>query len=117
MKAHVVEDGVVTNTVIVDSLSDLPNLVEATSGGIGWTYDGSSFTDPNALTQSELDEIKSASNRSKRNDLLAASDWTQANDSPLSNDKKIEWATYRTALRDLPSSSDWPDVTFPTEPS
>ena len=55
--------------------------------------------------------------REKRNDLLAASDWTQANDSPLSNDKKIEWATYRTALRDLPSSSDWPDVTFPEEPS
>ena len=57
------------------------------------------------------------SNRQKRNDLLAASDWTQANDSPLSNDKKIEWATYRTALRDLPSSSDWPNVTFPEEPS
>ena len=117
MKAHVVEDGVVTNTVIVDSLSDLPNLVEATSGGIGWTYDGSSFTDPNALTQSELDEIKSASNRSKRNNLLAASDWTQANDSPLSNDKKTEWASYRTALRNLPASSDWPNVTFPEEPS
>lgn len=55
--------------------------------------------------------------RQQRNALLAASDWTQANDSPLSNDKKIEWATYRTALRDLPSSSDWPDVTFPEEPS
>jgi len=117
MKAHVVEDGVVTNTVIVDSLSDLPNLVEATSGSIGWTYDGSSFTDPNALTQSELDEIKSASNRSKRNSLLAQSDWTQANDSPLAAEKKVEWASYRTALRNLPSSSDWPNVTFPTEPS
>ena len=56
-------------------------------------------------------------NRQKRNDLLAACDWTQANDSPLSNDKKIEWATYRTALRDLPSNKSWPDVTFPTEPS
>ena len=55
--------------------------------------------------------------RQQRNALLAASDWTQANDSPLANDKKIEWATYRTALRDLPSSSDWPDVTFPEEPS
>lgn len=55
--------------------------------------------------------------RSKRNALLAASDWTQANDSPLANDKKVEWASYRTALRNLPSSSDWPDVTFPTEPS
>jgi len=117
MKAHVVEDGVVTNTVIVDSLSDLPNLVEATSGSIGWTYDGSSFTDPNALTQTQLDEIKSASNRSKRNSLLAQSDWTQANDSPLAAEKKVEWASYRTALRNLPASSDWPDVTFPTEPS
>ena len=55
--------------------------------------------------------------RSERNGLLAASDWTQANDSPLANDKKVEWASYRTALRNLPSSSDWPDVTFPTEPS
>ncbi len=117
MRAHVVEDGVVTNTIIVNSLSDFPNLVEATSGGIGWTYDGSSFTDPNALTQTQLDEIKSASNRSKRNSLLTQSDWTQANDSPLAAEKKVEWATYRTALRDLPSSSDWPDVTFPTEPS
>lgn len=65
----------------------------------------------------EFPTRKAAYVREKRNDLLAASDWTQANDSPLSNDKKIEWATYRTALRDLPSSSDWPDVTFPEEPS
>jgi len=55
--------------------------------------------------------------REQRNALLAACDWTQANDSPLSAEKKVEWATYRTALRNLPSSSDWPDVTFPTEPS
>ncbi len=65
----------------------------------------------------EFPTRKAAYVREKRNDLLAASDWTQANDSPLANDKKIEWATYRTALRDLPSSSDWPDVTFPEEPS
>ena len=42
---------------------------------------------------------------------------TKANDSPLAAEKKVEWASYRTALRNLPSSSDWPDVTFPTEPS
>lgn len=55
--------------------------------------------------------------REQRNALLAASDWTQANDSPLAAEKKVEWASYRTSLRNLPSSSDWPDVTFPTEPS
>jgi hypothetical protein len=58
-----------------------------------------------------------ATHRDTRNALLAASDWTQANDSPLAAEKKVEWASYRTALRNLPSSSDWPDVTFPTEPS
>ncbi len=61
--------------------------------------------------------IEKSRKRQRRNGLLAASDWTQANDSPLANDKKVEWASYRTALRNLPSSSDWPDVTFPTEPS
>ncbi len=61
--------------------------------------------------------LKTSLNRQERNALLAASDWTQANDSPLAAEKKVEWATYRTALRDLPSNKSWPDVTFPTEPS
>lgn len=38
----------------------------------------------------------------KRNRRLEASDWTQMADSPLSDTKKAEWATYRQALRDLP---------------
>ena len=58
-----------------------------------------------------------AEHRETRNELLAASDWTQANDSPLTDEAKTSWATYRQALRDLPSSSDWPNVTFPEEPS
>jgi len=68
-------------------------------------------------TQEEQDAMTASNNRMKRNELLASSDWTQANDSPLAAEKKVEWATYRTALRNLPSSSDWPDVTFPTGPS
>ena len=63
-----------------------------------------------------VEDLK-VSNREKRNALLAASDWTQANDSPLSAEKKVEWASYRTALRNLPTSEGWPNVTFPTEPS
>ena len=58
-----------------------------------------------------------ATHRATRNELLASSDWTQMPDSPLTDEAKTSWATYRSALRDLPSSSDWPDVTFPTEPS
>ena len=59
--------------------------------------------------------------RNKRNELLKQSDWTQMSDSPLSDSKKTEWATYRQSLRDLPtvnaSASSYDDITFPSEPS
>lgn len=37
-----------------------------------------------------------------RNDALLLCDWTQLPDSPLSDEKKTEWANYRQAMRDLP---------------
>ena len=40
--------------------------------------------------------------RSKRNYLLFICDWTQLIDSPLTQQQKNDWATYRQALRDLP---------------
>lgn len=55
--------------------------------------------------------------RKVRNDILNGSDWTQAVDSPLSDDKKSEWATYRQALRDITSDPSFPEVTFPSPPS
>ena len=120
MKAHVIENGKVINTIEVDSLDFMPNLVEATEGGVGWLYDGTQFTDPNALTQAELNEIKSRSNRDIRDQLLQESDWTQFNDSPLEGDKKIAWATYRQELRDLTVHANWPNLNnedWPVAPS
>jgi hypothetical protein len=38
MKAHVIENGVVVNTIVVESLDFMPGLVLATHGSIGWTY-------------------------------------------------------------------------------
>ena len=59
--------------------------------------------------------------RIERNNLLSESDWTQMSDSPLSDSKKTEWATYRQSLRDLPttnsSASSYDDVIFPSKPS
>ena len=55
--------------------------------------------------------------RTYRNAQLAASDWTQGEDSPFASDKKALWKSYRTKLRELPNSakapiwfeaSDWP---------
>lgn len=44
-----------------------------------------------------------------RNSLLVDSDWTQLADTPLTEEKKAEWATYRQQLRDIPQNQD-PEV-------
>jgi hypothetical protein len=52
--------------------------------------------------------------RTKRNFLLAESDWTQSTDTQLSDEDKASWATYRQELRDLPANT--PDPADPTWP-
>ena len=55
--------------------------------------------------------------RNKRNKLLTDSDWTQASDSPLTDEVQASWATYRETLRNLPANTPDPDSpTWPTPP-
>lgn len=58
--------------------------------------------------------------RNQRLFMLQDCDWTIGADSPYSDSKKAEWATYRQALRDLPAeysdSDNIDDVVFPTQP-
>lgn len=52
--------------------------------------------------------------RTERNAKLAESDWTQVSDAQID---QAAWATYRQALRDIPSQVGFPnEVTWPTEP-
>lgn len=55
MKAHVIENEVVVNTIVVESLDFMPNLVLATEGSIGWTYSNGVFTPPPQPEQTQLD--------------------------------------------------------------
>ena len=48
-------------------------------------------------------------------DMLKNTDWTQLPDSPLDNDTKAKWATYRQAVRDI-DQSDPSSITWPTAP-
>ena len=55
--------------------------------------------------------------RTERNTLLTESDWTQYNDSPLTDEAKAEWTVHRQSLRDLPANTDDPaNPTWPTPP-
>jgi len=63
-----------------------------------------------AAYQAGLDAKTAEGHRTTRNKLLADSDWTQMNDSPLSNEDKSAWATYRQELRDMSDLASWPNI-------
>ena len=74
------------------------------------------FNEAKATANSAMLNVE---NRNVRNELLAASDWTQMPDSPLADEAKTSWATYRTSLRNLPTHENWPsleDADWPTQP-
>jgi len=65
--------------------------------------------------QATLDANLAANHRSNRNVKLAETDWTAMSDVTMADNMK----TYRQALRDLPTHSDWPnleDNDWPTKP-
>lgn len=68
-----------------------------------------------------MDSMNFSQLRNQRDQLLAQSDWTQMSDSPLTNEQKTAWASYRQELRNLPANiskdiENWFDVVFPIRP-
>ena len=62
--------------------------------------------------EAQLNEL-----RRERAIKLIESDWTQATDSPLTDEVKASWTTYRQQLRDLPATTDDPaNPTWPVAP-
>ena len=60
------------------------------------------------------DTRKAAEVRAERSAKLAATDWTQITDATAD---KTAWATYRTALRDIPAQAGFPwTITWPDAP-
>lgn len=71
--------------------------------------------DNEAAYRARIDAEAAERARNERNQKLTSSDWTQLADSSAD---ATAWATYRTTLRDLPTSEGFPhNITWPTEPS
>ena len=63
-------------------------------------------------TAKDTEQAKSV--RSTRDEKLKDTDWTQITDATVN---KTVWATYRQALRDVPTQSGFPwTITWPTQP-
>ncbi len=89
------------------------NATPTGSGGtwtLGWTT-----TAKTAEETQEYDDNIAASNRVKRDGLLAATDYFALTDVTMDS----EMTTYRQALRDITTHSNWPNVAdgdWPTKP-
>jgi hypothetical protein len=84
-----------------------------------WVVDEAAQTVVNDQAQADADALANSWDklRTERNALLVSSDWTQAADSPLTDEVKTSWSTYRQELRDLPASTEDPaDPTWPSPP-
>ena len=88
-----------------------------------WTYDGTTLTErldwADVSAQLDADNAANllakvaAEARDKRNDLLAATDWTANSDVTMTT----EMTAYRTLLRNLPAQSEFPTtINWPTAP-
>jgi len=100
---------------VTPAISSVQNLVKVwvpTLVGTQWTLAHRAV----AKTDAEISEdtaVLAANVREQRNKLLAVTDWTSASDVTMST----AMTTYRQALRDVPSQSDFPGtVTWPTLP-
>jgi hypothetical protein len=107
IKAAKIENGVVTDLWMVPSLDAFEGitLVSVPNGvAVGYSYDGSTFTAPEPTAADT--ELRSLEARNARDIELTLSDWTQMPHVP--EETKTLWATYRQALRDIPTQAGFP---------
>lgn len=74
MRAHMIKDGLIVNTIEVETLDFMPGLINAELGGaIGDLWDGEKFTSPiqPVVTQFELDQARYQKRAAVRDELIA----------------------------------------------
>jgi hypothetical protein len=83
----------------------------------GVYYDLTDAEEAELAARAEAADLDMNMVRSQRNGMLGAADWTQLGDAALGDHTPQEWATYRQALRDLPSVySRVSEVVWPNDP-
>jgi len=99
---------------------DVPAHKDEDGEDVAATYIQSHFIGDDTAKDARILADEWTEIRKERDKLLTESDWTQANDTPLSDANVAKWKTYRTSLRDLPSDQSsktkYSDITWPTKP-
>ena len=96
-----------------DTQTVIEGAVEERDGSYYQTY---SVIDRSAEAIANDLANKKAQVRAQRNSRLTETDWAILPDSPLSDADKTVYQNYRTALRDVPAQSGFPDNALPEGP-
>ena len=96
-----------------DTQTVIEGAVEERDGSYYQTY---SVIDRSAEAIANDLANKKANVRAQRNARLTETDWAILPDSPLSDADKTIYQNYRTALRDVPAQSGFPDNALPEGP-
>mgnify|MGYP003650703197 FL=1 len=93
----------------------MPRYHTTSNGNVPFTAEEETARDAEeaAVIYLTEDELLAVAARDKRNNLLAATDWTANSDVTMTT----EMTAYRTLLRNLPAQADFPTtITWPTAP-
>lgn len=111
MKAFIVENNIVVNSIEVEQGADLSvfNAVDLGQwASVGDTVSGNTTIESADRELQYTIDIK----RFERNALLQATDWWATTDRTMTQ----EQIDYRQALRDFPAQEGFPNIDFPTKP-
>lgn len=113
MRFAIIENGKVANVAESETaLAD--NWIQSDTCSVGDRYIDGQIVKYDYKQDPEATENQKVIVRGMRNQFLSESDWTQLADSSAN---KQAWATYRQALRDVPTQEGFPwDIQWPTQP-
>lgn len=114
-----ISDGMILRSVSSPPYMVQDNLSEGEEFYVGH-FHGCNYIKNNLpiiVTKDSTDADKLDAIRLHRSILLKRSDWTQMPDTPLTVDKKAEWAAYRQQLRDFPDVCDISSPVWPVPPN
>lgn len=116
MKFAVIENGKVENIVLADEdFAASQGWVPCDHADIGWSYENGQFVEPTPDSEAEAKQM-----RAMRDSKLSASDIAVLPDrwAAMTSEQQAAWATYRQALRDIPTQAGFPwDIAWPEKPT
>lgn len=99
----------------------MPRYKATSQGNIPYTAEEEAEADArDAAWLAGADDRAAEANRYTRDAKLAETDWMTMRSADTSTPVPSAWHTYRQALRDITSHSNWPNLNeadWPTEPS